>query len=317
MYNQDYIASLISDIHNTERFSVENKMLWRNLYSSARQHARHLQRDTADTVFERDIYNTMVQIIVDQWLAENESSYQAHSNPKDDRLAGDMSCVQAMENAAKQDAIDTIRDLFNSNSSYTDQHRIAIRERIYDQVAGSSPRLAEFLRHASDQWLADNATEVVDKAIRYTSCDITTYTQFGETHERNNLTFLEHESLESADQEAIQREYDQSFYQSPACDPDDARFIGTPPKSDDWEDKMKSNYQDRKRGSGGVLNGLYTESRPEPSYRTAAKKRTLRKTLFNSEREADALLGVYVTVSNNPESRKRLIQRIKQKHATN
>ena len=126
---------------------VKRLIIPSNIYSyhtrsSGRQHARHLQRDTADTVFERDIDDTMVQIIVDQWLAENESSYQAHSNPKDDRLAGDMSCVQAMENAAKQDAIDTIRDLFDSNSSYTNQHRIAIRERIYDQVAGSSPRLA-------------------------------------------------------------------------------------------------------------------------------------------------------------------------------
>jgi hypothetical protein len=316
MYNKDYIAWLIIEIHNTERYSVENKMLWRNLYSSARQHARHLQRDTADTVFERDTDDTMVQIIVDQWLADNESSYQAHSNPKDDRLAGDMSCVQAMEHQAKQDAIETIRDLFGRPLRCQRHQRLAIRERIYDQVAGSSPRLAEFFRHASDQWLADNATEVVDKAIKYTSCDITAYTNFGETHERNNLSFLEHESLESADQEAIQREYDESFYQSPECDPDDARFLGTPPKSDDWEDKMKSDYQDRGRGATGVLGGLYTESLPEPSYRTAAKKRTLRKTLFNSEREADALLGVYVQVGSNADSRNRLKQRIKQKFNT-
>ncbi len=288
----------------------------RTLYSPARQHARHLQRDTADTVFERDTDDTMVQIIVDQWLADNESSYQAHSNPKDDRLAGDMSCVQAMEHQAKQDAIETIRDLFGRPLRCQRHQRLAIRERIYDQVAGSSPRLAEFFRHASDQWLADNATEVVDKAIKYTSCDITAYTNFGETHERNNLSFLEHESLESADQEAIQREYDESFYQSPECDPDDARFLGTPPKSDDWEDKMKSDYQDRGRGATGVLGGLYTESLPEPSYRTAAKKRTLRKTLFNSEREADALLGVYVQVGGNADSRNRLKQRIKQKFNT-
>jgi hypothetical protein len=316
MYNKDYIAWLIIEIHNTDRYSVENKNLWRNLYSSARQHARHLQRDTADTVFERDTDDTMVQIIVDQWLADNESSYQAHSNPKDDRLAGDMSCVQAMEHQAKQDAIETIRDLFGRPLRCQRHQRLAIRERIYDQVAGSSPRLAEFFRHASDQWLADNATEVVDKAIKYTSCDITAYTNFGETHERNNLSFLEHESLESADQEAIQREYDESFYQSPECDPDDARFLGTPPKSDDWEDKMKSDYQDRGRGATGVLGGLYTESLPEPSYRTAAKKRTLRKTLFNSEREADALLGVYVQVGGNADSRNRLKQRIKQKFNT-
>lgn len=314
MYNKNYIASLITDIHNTERYSVENKMLWRNLYSSARQHARHLQRDTADTVFERDTDDTMVQIIVDQWLADNESSYQAHSNPKDDRLAGDMSCVQAMEYQAKQDAIEAIRELFSVPWTMT-QHRerIAIRERLCDQIAGSSPRFAEFLRHASDQWLADNAAEVVDKAIKYTSCDITAYTNFGESHERNNLSFFEHESLESADQAAMQREYDESFYQSPECDPDDARFLGTPPRSDDWDDKMKSDYQDRGRGATGVLGGLYTETLPEPSYRTADKKRTLRKTLFNSEREADALLGVYVQVGSNADSRNRLIQRIKQK----
>jgi len=221
--------------------------------------------------------------------------------------------VQAMESNARQDAIELIRDLFSKDSEYTDRHRMAIRERIFEQVAGSSPRVAEFMRHASDQWLADNATEVVNRAIKYTSCDIISYSRFGESHERNNLSFFEQESLESADQEAMQREYDESFYQSPECDPDDARFLGTPPKSDSWEDKMKSDYQDRRRGSGGVLSGLYTETLPEPAYRTADQKRTLRKTLFNSEREADALLGVYVHVGSNAEARNRLKQRIKQK----
>ena len=316
MYNKEYISSLVTDIHNTERYSVENKMLWRNLYSSARQHARHLKRDTEDTVFERDTDDTMVQIIVDQWLADNESSYQAHSNPKDDRQVGDMSCVQAMENKAKQDAIDAIQEIFGE-TSFDNALRIEVREQLYDQIAGSSPRLAEFLRHASDQWLSDNATEIVDKSIKYTSCDITTYTQFGESHERNNLTFFEHESLNDADQQAMQREYDESFYQSPECDPDDSRFLGTPPKSDSWEDKMKSDYQDRGRGSGGVLGGLYTETRPEPTYRTPDQKRTLRKTLFSSDNEADALLGVYVTVGSNADSRKRLKQRIKQKFNAN
>ena len=316
MYNKEYISSLITDIHNTERYSVENKMLWRNLYSSARQHARHLQRDTEDTVFERDTDDIMVQIIVDQWLADNESSYQAHSNPKDDRQVGDMSCVQAMESKAKQDAIDAIKEIFGK-TSFDNALRIAVREQLYDQVAGSSPRLAEFLRHASDQWLSDNATEIVDKSIKYTSCDITTYTQFGESHERNNLTFFEHESLNDADQRAMQREYDESFYQSPECDPDDARFIGTPPKSDSWEDKMKSDYQDRGRGALGVLGGLYTETRPEPTYRTREQKRTLCKTLFKSDNEADALLGVYVEVGSNADSRKRLIQRVKQKFNKN
>jgi len=310
MYNKQYISSLITDIHNTERYSIENKMLWRNLYSSARQHAKHLQRDTADTVFEREPDDTMVQIIVDQWLADNESSYQAHSNPNDDKQAGDMSCVQAMEHKAKQDAINAIQEIFGE-TSFNNKLRIAVRERIYDEVAGSSPRLAEFLRHASDQWLSDNAAEIVDKSIKYTSCDITTYINHGQQHERTNISFFEHDSLDQADQQAMQREYDESFYQSPECDPDNARYIGTPPKSDSWDDKMKSDYIDLGRGAEGVLGGLYTNTRPEPTYRTPDQKRTLRKTLFNSDSHADRLLGVYVTVGNNAEARQRLKKRIK------
>jgi hypothetical protein len=247
----------------------------------------------------------MVSILVDQWMAEYHNHYQSHSSPQDDRQAGDISCVQAMEQAAKEDAVEAIKQVFSDDTTSTET-KSSLRDRLHDQIAGSSPRLAEFLKHASDQWLADNAYEIVKKTIRYTNCDITAHLSHEHTNERHNLYYSEYESLESADQSAITQEYAESFYQDPECDPDDARFLGTPPRSDEWDDKMRSNQIDRKRGSGGVLNGIYTNTLPEPSYYNKESRNRLQQSYLASDNKIDIELGSWMK-RMNPIRRKRLV----------
>ena len=302
------IIDTITEINSTERYSEENKSAWRSLFQLAKNHAYKLKtksKYSKDSI-TRDVDETMVSILVDQWMAEYHNHYQSHSSPQDDRQAGDISCVQAMEQAAKDDAITAIKELFSTNPK--PEFKAAVRKRLGDQIAGSAPRLAEFLKHASDQWLADNASEIVNRAIKYTNCDITAYISYGQSaNERSNLRFSEYESLESADQSAITQEYTESFYQDPECDPDDARFLGTAPRTDEWEDKMRSNQVDRKRGSGGVLNGLYQNSKPEPTYYTKEKRNRLRMSYLDSDNVCDIMVGAYMK-RMKPQRRSNLIK---------
>jgi len=305
---QEEIKNIITEINSTERYSEENKAAWRSLFQLAKNYAYRLKTKSkySKDLITRDVDDTMVSILVDQWMAEYNNHYQSHSNPQDDRQAGDISCVQAMEQTAKEDAIAAIKELFSTNPKPS--FKAAVRKRLSDQIAGSSPRLAEFLKHASDQWLADNASEIVNKAIKYTNCDITAYVSYGQSaNERNNLQFSEYDSLDSADQSAITQEYAESFYQDPECDPDDARYLGTPPRSDEWEDKMRSNQVDRKRGSGGVLNGLYQNTLPEPSYYTKESRNRLRMTYLDSDNVCDIMVGAYMK-RMNPIRRNNLIR---------
>ena len=290
------IQEIITEINSTERYSDENKAAWRSLFQAAKQHAYKIRTRNKYTrtgiKVPRDTDEIMVSIIVDQWMAEYNDHYIEHSSPQDDRQTGDCSCVQALEQAAKDEAIAAIQEVFTDDDNTLS--RVVVRERLYDQIAGSAPRLANFLKHASDQWLADNAYEIVSKAIRYTNCDITAHISHEHTNERHNLYYSEYESLDAADQQAMTDEYAESFYQDPECDPDDARFIGTPPRSDDWDDKMRSNHVDRKRGSGGVLSGLYTNSLPEPSYYSKEARNRLRMSYLDSDNKIDIEVGSWM-----------------------
>jgi len=305
---QTEIIDTITEINSTERYSEENKSAWRSLFQLAKNHAYRLKtksKYSKDSI-TRDVDETMVSILVDQWMAEYHNHYQSHSSPQDDRQASHITSVQAMAQAAPEDAITAIKQVFSDDTT-TAKTKSALRDRLRDQIAGSSPRLAEFLKHASDQWLADNAYEIVNKTIRYTNCDITAHLSHEHTNERHNLYYSEYESLESADQSAITQEYAESFYQDPECDPDDARFLGTAPRTDEWEDKMRSNQVDRKRGSGGVLNGLYQNTRPEPTYYTKEKRNRLRMTYLDSDNVCDIMVGAYMK-RMNPIRRSNLIR---------
>lgn len=301
------VYNTITEINSTERYSEENKAAWRYLFQLAKRdtyNKRSRSKYSRELTVPRDTDEIVVGIIVDQWMADYNDHYVNHSNPQDDRHAGDCSCVQAMEQQAKNDILELINSVFDNPNTNTTKS--AVREHLYNQLVGSSRKLAEFIFLATDQWLIDNATTIVDKCIRYTSCDNTAFISNDHTNERVNLRYDEYESLDDADQQAISDEYSESFYQDPECDPDDARFIGTPPRSDEWDDKMRSNQIDRKRGSGGVLNGIYTNTLPEPSYYNKESRNRLQQSYLASDNKIDVELGSWMK-RMNPIRRKRLV----------
>ncbi len=308
--NQNNMQKQIEDtlvaINSTERYTQENKNAWSKLFTLAKTKASQLKRRTKNTVFERDIDPS---IIVDQWIAEFTDAYVSHSSPQDDKQCGDMSCTQAMEAKAKEDAIEALQQIYSDPNNTT--VRSLVKRQLANMIKETSPNLSAFIQTASDQWILDNASTIVDTSIRYTSCDITAYEVFtdddSEWFDRSNIHFNEHSSLEESDQNADSREYAYTFYQEEAVDRDDARFLGTPPKSDNWDDKMRSNHIDRRRGSRGVLNGLYETTRPEPSYRTKEARNRLMHTLLDSDNKIHIEQGARMT-GLNKKRREQLIE---------
>jgi hypothetical protein len=287
------VTEAIRIIYNTEKYTDENKSGWRQLFQLAKTEAnRRRQRSKiAKNTYVRDADEIVVQTIVDEWLAHSNEGFQSHSNPSDNQLADDMSCTQALEKQAREHAIELIKEVFTSGD-----HHLRERTRTWlsREAIGVNPRLSSYLKMAADEWLAENASEIIPKLIKYSQCDITSYSAHATTNERSHLRFDEYEDLDSADQQAIQDEYRETFYQEPDCDPDDQRFIGTPPKNDSWDAKFRSNYVDRKRGSGGTLGGLYQNTLPEPSYYSKERRNRIRMSYLDSDSECFIRTGAHM-----------------------
>ena len=130
--------------------------------------------------------------------------------------------------------------------------------------------------------------------------------------------FVDQDLFDDTEEHVRMLEYLESIHQEPECDPNDARFIGTPPKSDDWDDKMQSNYIDKQRGSGGVLNGLYTNTLPEPYYYTKQQRRILRRTMLASDNYNEIKLGTMMKARHmKAGSRNRLVNTLVQMNSQN
>ena len=287
------IAKAISTIYNTDKYTDENKAGWRQLFQLAKTEAnrRRHRSKIANNTYLRDADEIVVQTIVDEWLAYSNDGYQSHSNPSDNQLADDMSCTQALEKQARDNAAELVEAVFKSNDHHA---RERTRTWLVQQSVGVNPRLSSYLKMAADEWLADNAYEIIPKLIKYSQCDITSHSANATTNQRTHLRFDEYEDLDAADQQAIQDEYNETFYQDAECDPDDQRFIGTPPKNDTWEAKVRSNYVDRKRGSGGTLGGLYQNTLPEPTYYSKERFNRMRMSYLDSDSECFIRQGAHM-----------------------
>ena len=75
---------------------------------------------------------------------------------------------------------------------------------------------------------------------------------------------------------------------------------------------MQSDYVDNLRGAQGVLNGLYTNSYPEPAYYNKDQKRRLRSTLLDSENPDDIKPATYMKPMS-PARRMKLLRKRKDK----
>ena len=194
--------------------------------------------------------------IVDNWVAEYEVP-TPHCHPDDDAQAGDLGCIAALQR----------------------QHEAFLLDIEAEYIKALRSRNLPAARRLRKLWLHES--RVYLKEVNWE-----TYETFGD-----GSRFEETDTHDETERYIRRQEYATSFAQEPECDPDDARFIGTPPRSDTYEDKLRSNQIDRKRGSGGVLNGLYENTLPEPSYRSPERRTSLLKALRSSDNELDVRLA--------------------------
>tara|TARA_R100000278_G_scaffold17602_4_gene17673 strand:+ start:7703 stop:8647 length:945 start_codon:yes stop_codon:yes gene_type:complete len=307
------IKEIILDITNAERGNPREvngeliddyKLAWRELFKEAKLTAKMIQRETKrDGQIPRDVDDIMIKIIVDQWLAESTDHYLEHSHPRDDQQCGDMSCVQALAKQQETYLEDICRAYAKACRRKDEPAKKRIRK-LYNEEKATSV--------STDNWAWDES-----KANTPSSNTLPTFSSISYEHldepKTKKPVFIDQDLVDDAEEHIRMLEYLEDIHQEPECDPDDARFIGTPPKSDDWDDKMQSNYIDKQRGSGGVLNGLYTNTLPEPNYYTKQQRRILRRTMLASDNYGEVKLGTMMKARKmRAGSRNRLVNTLVQ-----
>lgn len=100
--------------------------------------------------------------------------------------------------------------------------------------------------------------------LKPSTAEYTSHEEFGD-----DCQFTQ-DDHEFAEQYANNIEYRLDFRQEAEVDPDDCRYLGTPPRADfdgtvSFDAKMRSDYRDRNRGAKGVLEGFYESTLPEPA----------------------------------------------------
>ena len=274
MHNK--LHNILYRIHNSEKYSEESKAAWRDLFQLAKV---EVQRNKIRTKYNkqmvtRDTDELAVQIVVDDWLAQSPDFYTQHSHPDDDAHAGDMSCLRAFEQQ-RQAFLTDLAVAYQTAMSQGHTKRASRIEKLWKTECAQPIRevtIENYDAYGDDAW--DEIVEPIDDTQAYVN----------------------------------RQEYREDFIQAPECDPDDSRFTGTPPRSDSWDDKMRSDYCDRGRGSGGVLQGLYTNSYPEPNYRDRDQRRRLRFSYLDSDNSIDIEMGSWIKRMDSVR-RKRLVNR--------
>ncbi|MAL77506.1 MAG: hypothetical protein CMN55_00055 [Sneathiella sp.] len=198
------IQEILYGISNAERYDVreedghvisEYKFWWAQLYKEAKRTAKAIRRESIrDGIVPRDDDDVMVQIIVDQWLAESKS-YQEHSHPSDDQLCDDMSCMQALAKQQEQYLLD-IRRAFASACRRKDTKAMRRIRKLYYQ----------------------------EKSSQLSSID---YTHLDEPTTKEPVYTPEDQSFfDETEQHVRKLEYQDAFVQDPECDPDDSHYVG-------------------------------------------------------------------------------------------
>ena len=290
---QQYIKLIINRIHNTERYSESNREAWADLFREAKAVANQLKTSTKyactttknnDITYRkrhfvpRDNDEIMVRQIVDNWMAYDNTAYIQHSHPNDNNVADDKSCMRSLVEQKREFCNDILREIIQTNCPKT-------RTRLWN---------------------------LYDDEIRteLSSADFAVYSEF-----QDATQFCTHQEQTDNDKCINHNMYKESIHQDTECDPDDERYIGTPPRRDmdghiTYDSKMQSNFVDRGRGAEGVLNGLYTNSYPEPTFRTKDQKRLLRSTLLASDNIDDVKLATYMTPMSHTRRKNLLRKRI-------
>lgn len=258
------IQQIINRIHNSERYSDDYRQAWSDLFTAAKQQVlrTHTATKYNKSTITRDNDDLAVQILVDNWMAYDDTAFIKHSHPDDNRVADDQSCMRNIVTQKREFCNDILREIIKTTDPAT-------RTRLWN---------------------------LYDSEIRteLSSADYAIYAEFSDATQ-----FADYAETTDFDECFNHRAYRDSIHQDPECDPDNARFIGTPPKRDldgciTFDSRMRSNYIDKGRGAGGVLNGLYTNTQPEPNFRTKQQSRLLRSALLNSDNTDDIKTGTYM-----------------------
>lgn len=218
-------------------------------YKSAwRQLFQHATR-IAKSVSNRDLDPVT---IVDNWLADHQL-YLNHCDPSDDLVAGDMSCMQAMRNQQHAFLTD-IREQYIIALRSADNRDYGIKRR------QEFLNIAKRLRKLYDE---ENSTNI-------TSVPFEIYEELGDSAEFE-------EPITDTQAYINRQEYRESFNQEPECDPDDSHYVG---------DTTRRNRR-KPRGNIGLLNGLYQQTDPEPTYQTQEGRKSMLRQLRSSDNPQD------------------------------
>lgn len=229
------VGRVIAFALSQERGSPAFKQAWKQIFSYARQLS-----DLFNTQLNRDIDPEM---IVDSWSASSMwVKSDGNSVQLDDTASEFVSLSRSLTLQWEQDylrqkrKVDELTDKFIAHASNITHSDLKDAQRELTIIHRLKPTVADFTSH-----------EEFGDDCQFTADDW----EYAEDYARN---------LDNRD----------SFRQEAEVDPDDARFLGTPPRANydgytTFESKMKSDYRDRGRGADGVLMGFYERTLPEPA----------------------------------------------------
>lgn len=222
-----------------ERGSELYKLGWRQIFQYAKQ---------VCDLYRRELRDISPETVVDSWACDCMwLGSDGNTITTDDRQSGFVS---------------TTRDLTNQwEADHERQLRVVRDLKILDRKLNEHPIAPLSIRKDALSQLRDAKRELtIIKRLRPSSASHDSLETFG-----SDATF-DYAEHEWAEQYARQRDSRDEFRQEHEVDPDDARFLGTRPLSDDLDVRHKSDFRDRKRGSVGTLGGLYENTMAEPPY---------------------------------------------------
>ena len=225
-----------------ERGSELYKLGWKQIFQYAKQ---------VCDLYRTELRDISPETVVDSWACDCMwLPSDGNTITSDDRLNG---FVSTTRNLTEQWEADHERQL-----------RVVSDLKILDRKLNEHPVAPLSIRKDALSQLRDAKRELtIIKRLRPSSASHDSLETYG-----SDATF-DHAEHEWAEQYANQRDSRDEFSQEHEVDPDDLRYLGTPPRENyegyvTFDSKMKSDYRDRKRGAEGVLMGFYDKTRPEP-----------------------------------------------------
>lgn len=245
------------------REELERRSLWSAIFRAAKSTAAALNRQNKDKVYQRDF---TAEDIVNHWYLDLESTSQVtHDFRAHDRCTGFLTIGQELKELEKQE----------NRENYETWERL-YREWWFGGKQGPKPRMPKPIHYAivnyeDHETFSEGAWSELDDDV---------------------------ESLETL------RERKQDFYQTPNEDPEnpleDALGCRRLAVRHTVRQTAHGIVRDKRymyRGSRGVLNGVYSNTNPEPAYRTPQGRYRLNKALLNSDNLIDVQIARYMSRS--------------------